>query len=94
MFDPFTLLLSAVVFLVYLTVCLVAVLFTFFLDIYLGIDERLNLDLLASRILTPLEINIQAMDDWLKSHNRTVGPLLIILSVIDMKLFFDLINKF
>jgi hypothetical protein len=91
--DPFNLLLSFVVFMVYGPVCVVMIIFTFFLDIYLKIDEKLKLDFLITPVLTPLEANIQWVDSWLMSHNKIVGPTLILLSLIDLKLLFDIIYK-
>lgn len=92
-FDTFNLLLSFTVFIVYAAVCGIAILFTFFLDIYLKIDEKLKLEVLTARVLTPLEANIQGLDGWLMGHHRIVGPLLIVLSMVDLKLFFDIINR-
>jgi hypothetical protein len=93
MLDPINLLLSFFVFSIYAAVCGVAILFTFSLDLYLQLDERMKLNIIASRIVTPLESTIISLDDWLKSHNRIIGPALIVLSMIDMKLFFDIIYK-
>jgi len=77
---------------VYAAVCGIDILFTFFLDIYLKIDERVNL--VPSRILTPLEKNIQWFDEWLKSRNKIIGSLLILLFMIDLKLFFYIITNY
>jgi len=93
-FDPFNLLLSFIVFIIYGSVCGIAIVFTFFLDIYLKIDEKLRFEFLAPRKLNPLEINIQWFDAWLIRHNKIAGPLLILLSMIDLKLFFNIINSF
>lgn len=93
MYDAFTLLLSLVVFMVYAAVCGVAILFTFFLDVYKKLDEKLNMEFFSSRVWTPLEENIEWFDDWLMRHNMLVGSALIVLSLVDLKLFFDILYK-
>jgi hypothetical protein len=92
-YDAFTLLLSLVVFMVYAAVCGVAILFTFFLDVYKKLDEKLNMEFFSSRVWTPLEENIEWFDDWLMRHNMLVGSALIVLSLVDLKLFFDILYK-
>ena len=91
-FDIFNLLLSSMLFFLYGSICVIAIIFTFSLDIYIKIDEMLKLDILSTRILTPLEININWLDNWMKSHNKILGPILILLSLIDLKLLVDIIN--
>ena len=57
------------------------------------IDEKLNLEIFSSHIVTILDTNINFMEVWIMNHNRVVGPLLTILSLIDLKLFFDIIRN-
>jgi hypothetical protein len=94
MIDPVNLALSAVVFFVYSVACIVSVIFTLSLDTYRKIDEKMRLDLISSRIINPLDINIDWLDTFLMSNNKTVGPLLILLSTIDLKLLFNIIYTF
>jgi hypothetical protein len=44
-------------------------------------------------IINPLERNIDWLDNWLMSHNKTVGPLLILLSIVDLKLWLEIIKS-
>jgi len=92
-FDPLNLLFSFLVFLIYASVCGIAIIFTFFPDIYVKIDEKLNLDVVTARVLTPLELNIDWFDDWLMTHNKIIGPILILLSMVDLKLFFQILSS-
>ncbi|HTY44837.1 MAG TPA: hypothetical protein VMD52_02465 [Patescibacteria group bacterium] len=91
--EAFSCIFSTVVFFTYGTICTVTILFTFFPEAYQVVDELVKMNIVASRILTPLEANIDSFDIWLMKHNRTIGPFLIILSLVDMELFFNIINK-
>ncbi|MGE5197668.1 MAG: hypothetical protein ACM3IL_04115 [Deltaproteobacteria bacterium] len=90
--DTFNLLLSAIVFLIYGTICIISIIFTFFLDLYHKIDQALNISVIKARVLSPIERNITFIDDWLIDHNSIVGPFLVLLSLIDLKLSFNIIN--
>lgn len=94
-FDIFNneLLFKSIVFFIYGIITVVAIIFTFSLDAYRKIDEKLNLNIILTPIIiNPLERNIKSFDAWLMEHNRTVGPLLVILSIVDLKLWLDIIN--
>ncbi len=93
MLDPFNLMVSFLVFMIYAAVCGVATLFTFFMDAYIRLDEKLRLEVFRARALNPLEENIQGVDNWLMNHHKIVGPLLIVLSITDLKLMLDAIYK-
>ena len=92
--DPLAFLLSAIVFSVYAVICVISVIFTFFLDLYHKIDQALQINVISARTITPLEQNIYVIDAWLMRHNQSVGLLLIILSLVDLRLSFEIINKF
>ncbi len=92
--NPFTLIISAIIFAMYGISCIVSLIFTFSLDTYRKIDETLNISVIQARALTAIERNSYVIDDWLMANNRTAGPLLIALSLIDLKLSFDIINMF
>ena len=92
--DIVMVILSSVVFFVYFIICIISIIFTFSIDKYRKIDEMLNLDIISRRVLTPLEVNINIIDDWLIEHHRLIGPLLIYLSLLDLKLSFNIINLF
>ncbi|MCM8781714.1 MAG: hypothetical protein NC828_01475 [Candidatus Omnitrophica bacterium] len=91
--DPFNLLLSGIVFFIYSTICIISTIFTFSLQTYRKIDEIVKLEIIPSRILTPLEKNIYWIDTWLMSNNKIIGPILIVLSILDLRFSFEIINK-
>jgi hypothetical protein len=79
-------------FFIYGSICVIAIIFTFLLDTCNKIDETFKMDILSTRILTPLGIIVDWFDNWVKSYNKIFGPILILLSLVDLKLFFDIIN--
>jgi hypothetical protein len=93
-FDYLNLVASGIVFFVYGISCIISVIFTLSLDTYRKIDEKLNLDVLSVRFISPLDLNINLLDDWLMRNNKIVGPLLIVLSTVDLKLLFNIIYTF
>ena len=92
-FDTFTLSLSALAFLLYGAICIISIFFTFFLDVYRRMEERLGFNIIPYAGLTPLEVNIFSFNTWLVEHNKIIGPFLILLSILDLKLLFDIIFK-
>ena len=92
--DPLLLLISVILFIVYSTIMVITVIFTFFLGSYRWLDEKLKIELIPSYALTPLEENINLIDEWLIGHNRIVGPVLMLLCAFDIKLSFDLLVRF
>jgi len=87
----FNMLLNSIVFFIYSSVCIISIIFTFSLDAYLKINEKLKLDIFSTPIITSLEIKIDWFDKWAMQHNKVLGPILIILSIIDLKIIFTLI---
>ena len=85
-------LLSAIVFFIYGTICLISLIFTLSIDTYNSIDEKLKLEILSSPITTPLDKSINIVDNWILENNKVFGPLLTVLSLVDMKLFFNIIG--
>jgi len=92
-FNPLIMLLSAVIFFIYGTICVISAMFTFFIESYHKLDEKLNLEIFSSKILTPLDAGINSLDVWLFEHNKVVGPLLMVLCLLDMRLTFNLLNS-
>lgn len=92
-FNLLIVLLSAVVFFIYGSICVVSTIFTFFIESYHKLDERLKMNVLSLKILTPLDSDIDIVDTWLFEHNKVVGPLLILLCLVDMKLTFNILNS-
>jgi len=92
-FNSLNLLLSIIIFLIYGSVCVLSIIFTFFLDTYLKINDELNLEFFSSQITNPLEgTYIDTFDQWVVKNNKIIGPILILLSVIDMKFLFWIVN--
>jgi hypothetical protein len=85
-------LLSAIVFFIYGTICLISLVFTFSIDTYNSLDEKLKLEIFSSPITTPLDKSVNIVDNWILENNKIFGPLLIALSLVDMKLFFNIIG--
>jgi hypothetical protein len=91
--DTFNLFfLNFMLFFIYGSICIVSTLFTFFLDTYRKIDETLNLDVFITPFKSPLDREIDFFNVWLTNHNRIVGPILILISLVDLKFWFDFIN--
>ena len=82
--DTFAIFYQASIIVIYGSITLICILFTFFLDKFERLNETLNLEFLSRKILTPLERNIDAFDDWLIAHNRIVGPVLIFFALLDL----------
>ena len=93
-FDEFNVFLSVVLFLNYSIICIISLIFTFSLRTYLKIDEQLNFDIFSSPTINPLDRNIDRFNDWLIANNKIVGPVLIYLSIISLKSWFDILNTF
>jgi len=91
--DPFCLILSVFAVFIFMSVCGIGILFTFFLDTYLKWDKKSSWWIIPSIILTPLEKDLLWLDQWLKSKHKIVGPFLIILSLVNLALFFSIVDK-
>jgi len=90
--EIFDLLFSAIIFLIYSAICIISVIFTFSLDTYLKINEKLNMEIIPGSIAV-FETGINWLDTWLVNHHKIVGPILILLSLFDIKLTFYIINN-
>jgi hypothetical protein len=85
--------LSSAVFITYGAICVVSVIFTFSLDTYYRIDKLLKLEVFNTSTLTPLDANITWLDNFLFNYHFIAGPVLILLSILDMKFLFEIILK-
>jgi hypothetical protein len=91
----FDILLNAIVFFIYGIVFMISVIFTVSLETYSKINEKLNLEIFSSKVIIGiLEKDIDWLDNWLVRHNKIVGPLLIILSLIDLAFWLETIKLF
>jgi len=93
-FDELDVLLSVALFLNYSIICIISLILTFSLKTYLKIDEKLNFDIFSSPTVNPLDRNIDWFNNWLIANNKIVGPVLIYLSIISLKSWFDILNTF
>jgi len=91
--DTLTLSLNWLVFLVYSAIFIISLIFTFSVETYQKIDEKLSSDLISLPVVTAFDKDIKWIDLWLISHNKVAGPILAVLAVTDLKLYFDIINR-
>ena len=77
---------------IYGAIVAVSLVFTFSIETYKKLDYKLNVELWSSSFLSPLAKNIDTLDCWLMDHNRLVGPALIVLAIVDMQMWFNIIN--
>lgn len=94
MFDGFDFILFWIIFLIYAPTCLISTIFTFSIERYKRIEEKLNFEIISNLSSNPLDKNIDWFNRWMVSNNKKAGPILILLSLMDLKLFFDLLNNF
>ena len=90
--DIFNLLLSGWIFLIFSTTCIISIIFTFSLPIYLMIEEKLKFCIFSDRIFAPLNRSIDWFNVWLMKYNKITGAVLILLSLVDLKLAFDIVG--
>jgi len=90
--NPIELILMGLVFVVYSAICLLSVIFTFSRDLYQRIESKADLELFSGPILSPiLDRKIEDLNSWLMNNNTAMGPILVVLSIIDMKMCFEII---
>ena len=80
-----------VVICIYGTTLIISTLFTFSIDTYNQLDELLDFTFLPPRVMNPLERNINFFDDWLAAHNRAIGFMLILLSMLNMIVLLEML---
>jgi hypothetical protein len=73
---------------VFLSAFVISLIFTYSVDMYHAIDEALALQIIPSRILTPLEQPINIIEDWLSRYHRITGPIIALLCLFDMRVCF------
>jgi hypothetical protein len=91
--DTLTFSLNWLIFLVYSVIFIISLIFTFSLETYRKIDEKLSSDLVTLPVISVFDKDIEWIDFWLMSHNKIAGPILAVLAVTDLKLYFDIINR-
>jgi hypothetical protein len=77
-------LLVILVYFIYGATLIMSVLFTFFIELYIKIEEILNFSF-GQTSSASLGKGQNLFDLWMFNHNKLVGPILIALSVINIK---------
>lgn len=87
--------LNLTVIIIYGTICFIAAIFSFSLDTYLKIEEKLNFNIsLLPATSNPIEqIEVGWINEWLVEHHKIAGLFLMLLSLLDLKLWIDIINS-
>jgi hypothetical protein len=83
--------LSTVAVLVYGGICIIAAIFTLSIETYSKIEDKINFGIFSNSLVTVLDTNINFFDLWLTRNNKIIGPILVLLSLLDLKLFFAII---
>jgi hypothetical protein len=81
------LLVGVIVTLIYVSVSLIILIFTFSLNTYQALSEKLNIGFFLNPETSIIldNININSFEIWLINHNKIVGPSLLILALFDLK---------
>ncbi|MCX5696821.1 MAG: hypothetical protein NTU54_02420 [Candidatus Omnitrophica bacterium] len=77
-------LLTVLVYFVYGSTLIISVLFTFFVELYVKIEEVLSFNFTQSNSAN-LGNTQPLFDLWMINHNRLVGPIMIVLSLYNIK---------
>ncbi|MBM3245560.1 MAG: hypothetical protein FJZ15_07215 [Candidatus Omnitrophica bacterium] len=92
--DPVNIALSAIVFFIYGSICILSLIFMFSIDAYRKIEGRADFTILSTPEANPiLQRRIDIIDLWLIRNHTLVGLILVVLSIIDLKLWFQIINS-
>jgi len=83
--------LSTVALLVYGGICIICAIFTFSIETYSKIEDKINFEIFSTRFVTALDTNINFFDIWMTRNNKITGPILVFLSLLELKLFFKII---
>ena len=89
----FDLVVNTIIFFIYGSACFISLIFTVSLEYYERLNNLMNLEFFSIKMVQPIESNIDKLDLWLMSHNRIVGPLFIIVTLLEMRFFFNIINN-
>lgn len=92
MLDLFDILVSVFAYSLYGVIFVLSIVFTFWLESFRDIERRLMVYIIPAQATNPLEIEIQTFSEWLYAHHGIVGPMLIVLSLLDIKFSFELIR--
>lgn len=88
----FSLSLIGIISLIYGPILVISLFFTFSLNTYRKIEEKLQFIVYSTDINTPLDIKVDSLDKWLVAHNSFAGAVLVLLSITDWVLFANIIG--
>ncbi len=86
---------SSVIFFIYGSISIISLILTFSKKTYEKINTKVELDLFSQPVVfLPVfeSKRINWFDKWALKNNRIIGPILIILSLVDLKLAFMLMK--
>jgi len=69
---------------IYGAALIISIIFTFFINTFNRLNEILNVSFVSTKTLNPLESNVDFLNEWLIARNKVIGPILILLSLLDM----------
>lgn len=84
----FIILCKSIIFFIYGGVVIISVIFTLSVDTYIRINDLLNIMFSSQKTISPIEEDIDIIDDWLITHNKIIGPILALLSLLDIVILF------
>ena len=85
--------LGLVAYAIYGGACILALILCFSPDSYNRIDEALNLQLAPNRLGNTLDSRMPSVDSWLKEKHRMTGLVLAFLSIVDLKMLLNVIDR-
>jgi len=91
--DAFNLIISGWIIFIYGTSCVISVIFTLSLQLYARIEDKLNFCIFEEVLLTPLDKRFDGFNNWLMKYNKVSGSSLVFLSLLVLKLAFDVLGN-
>jgi len=88
----FIILSKSIVLFIYGGIVIVSIIFTLSIDAYIRINDLLSIEFLSQKTISPLEVDIDIIDDWLIAHNKIIGPMLTLFSLLDIAILFRVID--
>lgn len=91
--DQSNLIVGVSAFLICIALFVISIIFTFFNDLYQRIDEKLNSVVIPGETRNVFERNIGWLDDWIIVNYKLVGPGLVLLSLLNAVLYYDILIR-
>jgi len=92
--DLFIILCKFIVLFIYGAICILSIIFTFAIKAYIRLEDLLNLEFFSQGTMNPLKMNVNLINDWLVAHHKIIGPVLILVSFLDIVMFFKILDSF